>query len=247
MTGKLKTPGGSQIITHEKVTGDPNLGPVARNLETIHDHLSRFLGECGDDLHEIVSEYAHIDLLVFPPNEERDFSVISTSGLSDKPMNIPDNVADRASMAYCELLMALPADWNGGDLSDMEESAWYPLGFMKAVARIPHIFDTWIWCGHSIPNGDPPEPLHPSTNKIGAFLELPYLLDPGIARVQTETGETIQFLGLYFLTADEMEFKLEQGSEALMDLLLETLGGEALIFDATRESVLLQKPLVGHS
>ena len=247
MTGKLTTTGGSRILTHEKATGDPASEQAGRNLEVIHDHLSRFLGESGDDLHEIVSEYAHIDLLVFPPNDERDFAVISTSGLSDKPMSIPDDVADRASMAYCELLMALPGDWNDGNFRDFGNDAWYPLGFMKQVARIPHMFDTWIGCGHSIPNGDPPEPLHPSTNKIGGVIELPYLLDPGIACIESSHGDTIRFLGLYFITADEMEFKLEKGTDALMDVLLDTLGGEALIFDPKRESVLAQSAPVGHS
>jgi len=52
-----------------------------------------------------------------------------------------------------------------------------------------------LWSGHTVPNGDPPEPYAPNTKLCGALIAPPVAVWP--------------------LHADEMELKLDKGLEAL--------------------------------
>jgi hypothetical protein len=55
-----------------------------------------------------------------------------------------------------ELVMALPAEWPLEQSELEDESNYWPLGLLKMLARLPHEFETFVWFGHTIPNGDPP-------------------------------------------------------------------------------------------
>ena len=65
---------------------------------------------------------------------------------------------DAGAETRAELMIALPAEWKLAD-SQLEDERWYwPIRNLKALARLPHEYETWLGFGHTVPNGDPPEP-----------------------------------------------------------------------------------------
>src|SRR5271168_4489510 len=102
-------PGASNIFRYGQVTGDSELGPEStRHLEPITAHVERHVGPVARVIHETASQFVHVDILHVPPSAKRDFHVLVTSGLSDRPMNAPQGSED---CRYAELYVCLPASW----------------------------------------------------------------------------------------------------------------------------------------
>lgn len=184
--------------------------------EEIDAHLTRYIGRYDYVWHEIVSDAAHIDVLPFPPTPERNFWTFVTCGMSDRPMKVPADYAHE-DLRRCELVLSLPADWvdaaNPGafDLGDR----WWPIQWLKYLARFPHKYDTWLWADHSVPNGEPAKPLADGTTMMGWMLGPPRTWPRAAIAIDVPR---IWFHAIYPLYWHEMDYKLLHGSGALFDL-----------------------------
>jgi hypothetical protein len=184
---------------------------VAQHLEEISTHVRKHIGEIGIVLDEIKSHLIHLDILQIPATKERGYQVLVTSGVSDLPMKAPEGLE---KCRRVELLIALPEDWPISKESFEDEANWWPIRWLKLVGRLPHENETWIWWGHTIPNGDPPEPIA-NTKFVGVMLSPPYWLPRDFFELTTKSVETITFYALIPLFAEEMKLKLEKGSDEL--------------------------------
>ena len=181
-------------------------------------HVEAHLGPIESVFHELVSDLVHVDVLQVAPAEGRPWWSLVTCGMAARPMSPPAGVdgADR----FAELVMCLPPDW------PLDEAQW-PLGLLQFLARIPHEYETWFAPGHTIPNGDPPEPLAPDTALTGVILAPPLLGPAGFERISRPEGD-IALLGVVALYDDEMRLKLDEGADALYDRLDEGKVSEML-------------------
>ncbi|SEI89013.1 Suppressor of fused protein (SUFU) [Deinococcus reticulitermitis] len=197
--------------------------PEWRARERMERHLSRFLGE-ATVWHEIVPEAGSgawpVDIYRFAPTPGRPFHTLVTSGLSTRPMTVPEGVEE---WSRAELVLCLPADWpltlgEGGDLGDLAdpEHAW-PLELLRTLARLPHEHGTWLGWGHTVPNGHPPQPLA-GTGFTGSLIGPVVTLPDEFLNVELE-GEALWFYGVFPLYPEEIEFKLGAGAQALFDRL----------------------------
>ena len=194
--------------------GDPGLGDEsARDLAVLSNHINRWWGDVPEVFHEIVSEYVHIDLHIVPASSERPYHVAITTGMSDRPMT--GGGRDR----YCELLLALPPDWpiRKSDFSD--EKFWWSFRQLKQTARFPHVFKTCIWYGHTVSNGDPPQPFHETAPYCGGILSFPPLCRDEARSIHVREGKEVFFFAFLPLFERELRFAWEKGSEALFDEL----------------------------
>jgi len=192
----------------EPVSGDPN------TISHIDEHLDRFFAD--EDIsvfHEIISDKVHIDIYMIKANAERPYNVLMTSGLSSLPMNVPEGLE---GLAYAEIYTILPADWPlTQDAFDNEDNYW-PIRQLKTLARFPHLYGTWIGEGHTIANGNPPEPMSPNCGFEGVILLSGFTLPEGFAFI--ETGDkVISVLSMIPLYAEEMDYKLKKGTDALLE------------------------------
>ncbi|MEZ5300794.1 MAG: suppressor of fused domain protein [Verrucomicrobiales bacterium] len=189
----------------EIVTGD---GAV---IEAISGHIERHLGKVDGVFHEIVSDRVHIDVHIVAPSDERPFYSLVTSGMSDLPMAAPEGAED---MRFAELCVFLPPEWplSQGDFDS--ESNYWPIRWLKQLARFPHLAQTWLSCGHTVPNGNPPAPIA-DTGFTGMMLISPMTAPPEFLELQAD-GKTIHFFSLMPLFPEEMDFKLKKGAEALL-------------------------------
>ena len=83
------------------------------------------------------------------------------------------------------------------------------------LARFPHEYDTWLWYGHSLPNGDPPQHFADNTDLCCALLLAPALVPEEFLALPVSADKTVHFFGLVPLYAEEVEFKLKHGADAL--------------------------------
>ena len=135
--------------------------------------------------------------------------------------------------------MALPREWvMEGDEAD-EERWYWPMRTLKFVARLPHLHDTWIGLGHTIPNGHPAEPYVDGTKLCCVMAGPPLRFGEELWECQLAPGKTVHLYALVPLYEDEMQFKLEHGSDALFEKLDERQVDE--LFELQRRSVLANR------
>jgi hypothetical protein len=191
------------------VEGDPGL------LGAVELHVERHFGPIGGILHEIVSPWAHIDLLVVPPRPERPCTTVVTCGMSQFPMA----GWDEGDELYAELGLVLPPSWPTSGPEFESDAGYWPFRMLKDLARLPHEFTTTLWFGHTVPNGDPPRPYGPNTELCGALLG-PMIFAESEEAMTIRYGEReITLFGVWALHADEMRYKLEHGLEAVFEHL----------------------------
>jgi hypothetical protein len=182
--------------------------------EAIDRHIIRYFGPVAFVWHEIVSDLVHIDLHVVEPSPERPHFTLVTSGMSDRSMTVPAGVD---SNPFAELMICLPKDWPMTAEAFRDEDAYWPIRLLKTVARLPHEYETWIDAWHSVPNGDPAEPYAPNTPFAGVLVAPMIRCEPEARTITTEGGRQISLLALVPLHPAEIELKVTQGTEALLD------------------------------
>ncbi|MCM1253368.1 MAG: suppressor of fused domain protein [Clostridium sp.] len=118
-----------------------------------------------------------------------------------------------------------------GKLEELVESAeklgdayYWPIRWLKYLARFPHEYKTWLGTGHTLPNGEDYVPLGEGT-EMGGFFFLPVVglgeAYPGVADLVCKDGTRINFLWAIPMYKEEILYKLEEGFEPMMNLLTE--------------------------
>jgi hypothetical protein len=231
---------------------DPNVGPTHRhgepkpfemafgdseNIEAISQHIEKWIGKPDNVFHELISDKVHIDVHIVNPSDKFPFYTLVTSGMSDMPMHPPEEYAD---LAYAELFICLPADWKMHQDDWKSERYYWPIQALKYLARFPHQHETWLWYGHTIPNGDPPEPFNSST-KLSSFVLLgPNCVPEEFHELKISEEKTIHFFAIVPLYKEELELKLRSGAEEVENALL--AAGYSELLDPNRKSVAPQRP-----
>ena len=227
------TPGGSVVYRHEpgSRTWAPALGNDSR-IQLISDHIHEHLGEVDSVWHEIVSDLVHVDIHHVAPTLDRPFHSLVTSGMSDVAMNTPTDARDYERL---ELMICLPEDWPVSEQDFESEAYYWPVRWLKRLARFPHEFDTWLSYGHTVPNGDPPQPLAANNQFTGWLVAPPKLAPDPFSCLEIEDESPIHFAAIVPLYQQEMQLKLEVG----MEVLLERMAGQHLseLVDVDRPNV----------
>ncbi len=217
------------------------------SIEAISNHIERNIGKIETVFHEIVSDLVHIDVHWVKPTVDFPFHSLVTSGMSDKPMNVPIGLEEHR---YAELCILLPSDWKieGNNFQSMEEAFkdennYWPVRWLKTIARFPHEYDTWVGYGHTIPNGEQADPFSENT-KLGCMLLLPSLtIGPQFYNLKINNEKTINFYCLYPLYKEEMDYKLKKGTDHLLDKFEKFHVSD--IVNISRKNTCVKKGLLG--
>lgn len=194
-------------------------------------HITAHLGPVDWVYHELLSDLVHIDVHVVAPTEERDCHTLVTCGMSDRAMAVP---AEQDSPPFAELMIHLPPDWPLSLEAFGDERNFWPVRWLKFLARMPHEYDTWVDAWHTMPNGAPPAPFAENTALCALMLTPPVFAPPEFAVLTTPAGKEIAFHEILPLHADELALKLDHGTDALIDRL--DAGGVRPVVDPTRPS-----------
>jgi hypothetical protein len=196
----------------EPAAGDTDL------IEAINAHITRHVGEIETVFHEIISDIVHVDVHVVPPTPERNWYTFVTSGMSERPMTVPpESELDE----YAELVLCLPPTWPVSEEAFQvnDEQHYWPIRWLKQLARLPHEYETFFCGGHTIPNGDPPEPFHATTKMCCWLILSPVWFDDEFANLKLDDGRNISFLSIIPIYEEEMQMKLNKGTDTLADKL----------------------------
>jgi hypothetical protein len=211
-----RSPSGSPILRHERADQPFTPSRQASNTEEIERRVAELVGPTDTVFHEVVSDLIHLDVHVARPSPSREWWTLFTVGMSALPMTVPD---DYPELRFAELAMKLPHWWKVDALgvtpppADLEEWYW-PIRGLKSLARLPHDYGTWLGFGHTVPNGDPAEPLAERTD-LCAWLILPLL---GMSNeLRLSDGTVLNLYAVHAIHRDELELKLTEGIDALLD------------------------------
>jgi hypothetical protein len=199
--------------------------------EAIDRHIVSHFGPVAFVLHEFASHLVGVHVYVVGPTEQRPYQTLVTSGMSERPMAVPEG---HGISPYAELMLCLPADWPLTEPAMRDERTGWPVSVLKQVARLPHEYGTWIGEWHTIPNGDPAMPYAPDT-PFAAVVVTPMLrVRPEARTIEVPDGTEIALHALIPLYPAELALKLSEGADALISAL--DRGGVTELLDPTRPS-----------
>jgi hypothetical protein len=223
MSEPEKTPNGDPIYRYEPSKRNELRLAIAdeTSIEEISKHIEKHLGKIESVFHEIVSDMVHVDIYWIKPTEKMNFHILVTSGMSDLPMTTPEGSDD---WKYSELCILLPNTWNmktenyelDKDVFSDEKNYW-PIRWLKMLARFPHEYNTWLSWGHTVPNGEDAAPLADNT-RLGCVMLYPAVnLPEEFFELRINDQKLVRFFCLIPLYKEEMNYKLNNGVDALID------------------------------
>ena len=224
MSEQEYTEGGDPVYRHEDKGEREWTAPPISDIDQINlieQHIEKYLGKIDNVFHEVLSDTIHIDVHVIPPTPERNIYTLITTGMSDLPMNMPDDDPDADEFKYAELLICLPPDWPFSkkdlEIIDGQDYAW-PIHTLKFLARLPHVYNTFLAIGHTIPNGEPAEPIAEGVDFTGFIIIPPMLVSEDFYQLKISEDKTINFYAICPVYQQEMDLKLKKGADALFEL-----------------------------
>lgn len=185
-------------------------------LDLISAHVEEYVGPIDFVIHELLSEDMHIDVHVVAPTPKRNYFTLITSGMSEFEMNVPEGMEDSK---FLELAICLPANWplSQDSFGLGNDEVYWPIEWLKALAKYPILMDTWLWLGHTIPNGDPPEQFASDTEMCCWILGVPMFCDSKFFELSIDDRKSIFFPQLLPITEQEIEFKLKHDAQRLFE------------------------------
>jgi hypothetical protein len=209
------SPSGSPIYRHQQRKRRFQLAYGENEaLALIDRHITRYIGSIEWVHHELASDLVHIDIHVINPTHSRNYYKLVTSGMSDLPMHVPDGAKH---LQYAELMLCLPPNWPLTNAALEDPNNYWPMRWLRLLARFPHQYETWFGVGHTIPNGNPAQPLSDQTSLCGMIFAKPALFKDQFAQLTVNAQKTIHFLSVIPVYQSEIALKLDNGANALFE------------------------------
>jgi hypothetical protein len=204
------------------MSGSPSIHPD-HAIHKIGQHVEKYLGPIVGTWNETANHPPYIDLLHIDPTESRPFHYLVTSGMSDLAMKVPAEEGFE-EYRFIELVLALPASWPMEPAALAKPEHFWPIGWLRRLARFPHDTGQWLGWGHTIPVLDPPRPFVKGSCLTTFLIARPRLVDPlfwtlSLGPEKTGAERTIHFFGLFTISESELQFKLDQGTDLLLEHL----------------------------
>lgn len=178
-------------------------------LEVLEAHIEKYFGHSETVFHEISSPDIHVDIFIIEPTPEKNYYTLVTSGMGAHRMNVPSEL-EEYKLERAEVLVCLPPDWN---INGSAEEDYWPIRWLKMLARLPIREDSWLGWGHTVPNG---EPFAENTQLSGVLLVNPEDVEEGASVCQLPSGDEVNFYQMIPLYEEEMNFKIANNAEALL-------------------------------
>lgn len=182
-------------------------------IDIIEKHIEHYYGNFEFVFHEKVSPDIHVDICLIPPSEECNWYTLVTMGMGAHLMNVPNQLKED-QLERAELVICLPEYWKL-DKEHLKDEKWYwPIRLLKELARFPGENNTWLGWGHTVSYDGP---LSYTTELCASILINPPCGNIGGNTCTLPDGEEVNFYQIIPLYGDELEFKLKNGTQKLLD------------------------------
>lgn len=205
---KKKAPDGTNIIRHGDIEVKTGVTPgITGFKEKREEAYGRLLGEMLSVSHEVFPLIPHIDVYTFKRLQgDKGVCALVTGGMSDLEMKLPRE-ADEEVPRRVELIFYC---------SEPREEY---IATLRQIAHFPSASKSWLGHGHTMPNGNPPEPFW-GTRKLDTLFFLPPIVakDQALPSELILDGQPVHFLWVVPITTAECNYKLKNGFDAMMSL-----------------------------
>ena len=197
----------------------PSVPADVEARDRIEAHIERFPGKPALFLREPAIANDGFDLHILPPSMLYPFYTLVTVGMSDLAMPTPPGAE---TFRYAEMLLALPPNWPMDAQAWRQETNYWPIRLVRALARMPYLNDTWIRPGYTLAHGgEPPRPYARNTRLCGAFVTTPIRYEPAFLALVVRPDKVVRFHSFIPLYREELAFCHEAGPRALRMRLTE--------------------------
>lgn len=111
-----------------------------------------------------------------------------------------------------EIMVTLPPDWQ---VENGDERWYWPLRWLKILARLPIQEDGWLGWGHTIANPED-APFADNTRLCGLILTEPQGFDKEAVCCPLPGGDEVNFYQMIPLHFEEMQFKMAHDAQSLL-------------------------------
>ncbi|MBR6070504.1 MAG: suppressor of fused domain protein [Ruminococcus sp.] len=189
---------------------DPRI-PVytPEQTEVLEEHITEHFGDFPKVFRDNSPKEIKVDIAVIPPDDDRYFVTLVTMGLGAYKMKLPKELRTQ-KLDRAELVLCLPANWDFD--TDNPHTMW-PVELLNRIAHLPVRHGSWIGWGHSV---DYSKPFTEDTDLSAVFL-----LSPSFGKEASvcslPDGEAVNFYQVIPLYDIEMRYKIDHGTNALLD------------------------------
>jgi hypothetical protein len=194
-------------------SGHDKLGvDEGRNAELRQAAYERWFGEAARVYHPMMEPCYHVDVMIHESMVgDEPITRLITCGMSNYPMFVPAEYQTEVP-AHRELMMYVK-----GHLG--EEERW-ELDAIRFLAHLPFLMNSFFDVGHTIPAGPTPEhTVEPGSEMVAFFLTPPLCEPEDVCQgIELADGSLASLLVVDFLSAAELDLKLEHGIRAIGEL-----------------------------
>lgn len=198
-------------------------------MNRVETYIQQNYGTYDNVFHELVSPDIHVDIAVIAPTAERNYYTLVTMGMGAHRMAVNKELKGQG-LERAELLICLPPTWQ---VQNSEEQWYWPLRWLKTLARLPGEYNTWLGWGHTVPAG---QPFAANTGFSGMLLISTAFFGRETGRCKMADGSHVNFYQLIPLYDEEMTYKLEHGTEGLLNRMQCLSIEEVAVVDVNREN-----------
>ena len=208
------------------------------HAEWIAEHIDKFFDEnLVTVFHEIGICDIHVDVYFIKPKNAL-YNVLLTSGMSTLKMKVSEQVENSSEIEFAELMMLIPKEIEFEDVYSGENKNDWIISILKRTARFPHYYNTWVGIGHSIQAEEDISTYGEDTKFVGALILPSVTFDEKFTKIN-KNGRRINIYNIFPLYKDELEFKIDNGYNKFLNLLIKANGKEVL--DLNRKNLIPKK------
>jgi len=210
-------------------------------LGHVKKHIDQYFGTFTQILSVDGTPDLPIQIVLIPPRLEHDYYTLVTLGLSRHRMKFPEERQDE-KLERAELLINLPRYWKLTE-SGCKEDRWsWPIQMMLSIVRFAlNDPEVGLESRTTLMEGDDGIPFAENTELRGTILLWPGPFGQDAFACRLLSGEEVNFYQVIPLYREEIQFKRENGSDALLDLCqdesLEVINPKRLNVVTDREKI----------
>jgi hypothetical protein len=206
--------------------------------EWIAEHVEKhFPNEEVKVFHEIMSLDFRLHVYLIKP-KSLNYNILLTSGMSTLEMNLPEIVEEKDNYKFAELMMLIPKDVEFNEVYTGENKNDFIIKMLKVTGKFPHHYDTWLGIGHTIRYTEDLDTYGDDTNFIGGVILPSATFEEDFTEIN-RNGRKINIYSFFPLYENEINYKIENGYNALLDLIIKNNCKE--ILDNNRKDLTIKK------
>lgn len=204
-------------------------------------HIEQYFGIYSEMIHDDSYPEYPLDIAIIAPRLEHDYYTLVTVGLSQHQMYFSEE-RKKEKLERAELLINLPRDWKLTQEALKDEIWYWPIRMLLATAHFalgdPEV---GLESRTTLMEGENGVPFAENTDLRGEILLWPGPFGQDSFACSLPDGEEINFYQVIPLYREELQYKLELGSDSLLDLcpdeIFEVINPQRLNLVTDREKI----------